>query len=212
MTKAKPKPTKPAAKAPMRAAVRKPAPKRAPAKRDPASSVGKQPTRDRRTSQPAYAAAAALRTQILELRTLGRTIVQIAEAVNRAPSVVHGHLKTALTELDEDQREQVAQYRALSYNRLERMLAKAMLKAAGGDLKAMREAQRLIMSQARIMGFEAPIKHSNTDPTGEHERMAPGTWQLPTVPGVTIEQWQAAAQRVLTKQRRIAEAMSDADD
>lgn len=99
--------------------------------RKAASRVGKQTTRDRRTSQPKYAEAAALRSQILELRTLGRTLSEISQAVGRSISVVHGHLTNALRELDEEQHEQASRYRALSYNRLERLLAKAMLKGAG---------------------------------------------------------------------------------
>lgn len=181
------KTTKPAATPPAKKAAKKAA--------KPAATK-----RDRRTAQPSYAAAAALRGQILELRTLGRTIAQIGEAVNRAPSVVHGHLKRALEDLDEEQRAQAGQYRALAYNRLERLLAKAMLKGAAGDLKAMRECQRLIALQARLMGFDAPIKHATTDPTGEHER-APGTWTLPMRQDVSIEDWQAQAEKVWEAQQ-----------
>lgn len=149
--------------------------------------------RDRRTRQPAYAAAAVLRGQILELRTLGQTIEQIAQKVGRAPSVVHGHLKHALEELDAEHHDKAAKLRSLAYNRLERLLSKAMLKGAAGDLKAMREAQRLIMAQARLMGFDAPIKHASTNPDG-NEPAAPGTWTLPMRPTVTIQDWQAQAE------------------
>ena len=41
-------------------------------------------TQQRRQAQPGYAATMQLRAQILELRTLGRTIPQIAEQVGRA--------------------------------------------------------------------------------------------------------------------------------
>lgn len=153
--------------------------------------------RDRRTSQPKYAAAAKLRTQILELRTLGRTIAQIAEAVNRAPSVVHTHLKHALEELTAEQTEQAAKMQALAYNRLERMLAKAMLKAAGGDLKAMREATRLIQAQARLMGWGvAPSRNPETGERlgGVDDSVPPGHWTLPMRHAPTIEDWQAQAE------------------
>lgn len=180
-----------------------------PAGKPPAKRQAKTATkRTRRTAQPAYAAAAKLRLQILDLRTLGRTIEQIAEAVGRSKSVVHGHLQHALEELDGDQREQASKYRALAYARLERLLAKAMLKGANGDLKAMREATRLIQAQARLMGFDAPVKLANTDPTGEHERAAPGTYVLPMAPNVTIEQWQAEAEAIWQQQqKRDAEAL-----
>lgn len=53
-------------------------------------------TQQRRQAQPGYAATMQLRAQILELRTLGRTIPQIAEQVGRAVSTVHEHLTRAL--------------------------------------------------------------------------------------------------------------------
>lgn len=177
--------------------------KATPAARKPPA---KRVKRDRRTSQPRYAAAAALRSQILELRTLGRTIAQIGEAVNRAPSVVHGHLKHALEELDAEHQDKATKLRALAYNRLERMLARVILKAANGDLKAVREATRLIQAQARLLGFDAPLKTAATDPTGEFAA-PPGTWTLPARPDASIEQWQQEAEAVWQAQRqREAEA------
>lgn len=169
-----------------------------------------RPKRDRRTAQPAYAQAAQLRTQILELRTLGRTIAQIAEAVNRAPSVVHGHLKHALEELAADQTEQTAKMQALAYNRLERMLAKAMLKAVGGDLKAMREATRLIQAQARLMGWGVvPTRNPETG-EGFDGTTPPGTWTLPMRPAVTIEDWQREAEAAWqAQQQREAQALGE---
>lgn len=167
--------------------------------------------RDRRTEQPKYAQAAKLRTQILELRTLGRTIAQIAEAVNRAPSVVHTHLKHALEELTAEQTEQAAKMQALAYNRLERMLAKAMLKAAGGDLKAMREATRLIQAQARLMGWGMPAARNPETGEGfgvDGASAPPGHWTLPMRPTVTIEDWQRQAEAAWQEQqKREAEAL-----
>lgn len=159
--------------------------------------------RDRRTSQPRYAAAAKLRGQILELRTLGRTIAQIAEAVNRAPSVVHTHLKHALEELDAEQTEQTGRLRSLAYNRLERLLAKAMLKGVTGDLKAMNQAAKLIQAQARLMGWGVVnTKNPETGETfGDGAGAAPGGWLLPATPDVSIEAWQAAAERVYQDQQ-----------
>lgn len=184
---------------------------RKPAKPKPVRTPAKPKTkRDRRTAQPKYAAAAKLRGQILELRTLGRTIAQIGEAVNRAPSVVHTHLKHALEELTAEQTEQVGKLQALAYNRLERMLGKAMLKAAAGDLKAMREATRLIQAQARLMGWGvAPTRNPETgEGLGVDGASAPpGTWTLPMRHAPTIEDWQAQAEAAWQAQlKREAEA------
>lgn len=169
----------------------KPAPDKAPA----------TAKRKRQTRQPRYAEAAVLRGRILELRVLGRTIAQISDEVKRAPSVVHAHLQNALDELNEEHKEKTERFRALSIARLEKLLAKAILLGASGNLKAMHQAQRLIMAQARLMGTEAPIKHATTDPTGEHERAAPGTWTLPMRQDVPIQDWQAQAERVWQEQQ-----------
>ncbi len=160
-------------------------------------------TRDRRTAQPRYAAAAALRTQILELRTLGRTIAQIAEAVNRSPSVVHTHLKHALEELDAEQREQADRLRSLAYARLEKVLARVMLKALQGDLKAVREVARLIASQQRLMGWGVvPTRNPETgEPLGDGTGAPPGHWTLPMRPTTSIEDWQAEAEKAWQAQQ-----------
>lgn len=175
-----------------------------------ATAAKPRSSRDRRTSQPRYAAAAKLRGQILMLRTLGRTIAEIAEAVNRAPSVVHTHLKHALEEMDAEQVEQASRLRALAFNRLERLLAKAMLKGVTGDLKAMNQAAKLIQAQAKLMGWGMPpTRNPETgEGIGDSETGAPaGGYVLPAVPGVSIEDWQAQAEAIYrAQQQRESEA------
>lgn len=168
-------------------------------------------TQQRRQAQPGYAATMQLRAQILELRTLGRTIPQIAEQVGRAVSTVHEHLTRALEELNAEQQEKAGQLQSLAYNRLERMLARAMLKAVTGDLKAMREATRLIQAQARLMGWGMPAARNpetgegfGVDGTGA----PPGHWTLPMRPNTTIEAWAAEAEAAWqAQQAREAEAL-----
>lgn len=155
-----------------------------------------------RRSDPKQVGAAQLRVEILALRTLGLTLEQIGDKVGRSKGTVSKQLAKALDDLGEEQREGAQRLRALSFQRLERLLAKAMLLGAAGNLKAMREARSLIQAQARLMGFDAPIKHANTDPTGEHERLPPGTWTLPGRPDASIEEWQAEAERVWAAQQQ----------
>ena len=168
-------------------------------------------TQQRRQAQPGYAATMQLRAQILELRTLGRTIPQIAEQVGRAASTVHEHLTRALEELNAEQQEKAGQLQSLAYNRLERMLARAMLKAVTGDLKAMREATRLIQAQARLMGWGLPPARNpetgegfGVDGTGA----PPGHWTLPMRPNTTIEAWAQEAEAAWqAQQAREAESL-----
>ena len=168
-------------------------------------------TQQRRQAQPGYAATMQLRAQILELRTLGRTIPQIAEQVNRAVSTVHEHLTRALEELNAEQQEKAGQLQSLAYNRLERMLARAMLKAVAGDLKAMREATRLIQAQSRLMGWGMPAaRNPETGEAfgGDGTGAPPGHWTLPMRPDTTIEAWAQEAEAAWqAQQAREAEAL-----
>lgn len=169
-------------------------------------------TQQRRQAQPGYAATMQLRAQILELRTLGRTIPQIAEQVGRAASTVHEHLTRALEELHAEQQEKAGQLQSLAYNRLERMLARAMLKAATGDLKAMREATRLIQAQARLMGWGMPATRNpeTGEGFGDGAGAPPGHWTLPMRPNTSIESWAQEAEAVWqAQQKREAEALGN---
>jgi len=161
--------------------------------------------RSRRTAQPRYAAAAKIRAQVLELRTLGLTIAQIAERVGRAPSVVHTHLKHALEEMDAEQREQSDRMRALAFGRLEKVLARAMLGAIKGDVKCMREVQRCILAQARLMGWMIPAARNPETgvPLGDGDTGAgPGRWTLPGRPDVDLVKWQEQAEAVWEAQQQ----------
>lgn len=165
--------------------------------------------RTRRTAQPRYAAAAKIRSQVLELRTLGLTIAQIAERVGRAPSVVHAHLSHALEELDQEQKEQSDRLRALAYGRLEKVLARAMLGAIKGDVKCMREAQRCILAQARLMGWTIPtrVNPETGVPLGDETGVPVGHWTLPGRPEMDLAKWQEQAEKVWqAQQKREAES------
>lgn len=140
---------------------------------------------------------------MLELRTLGQTYEQIGAdpQVQLDKSNVKRQLDKALDELAADQADQAGRLKALAYGRLEKVVAKAMLLALGGNIKAMNQVVRTIQAQAALLGFAAPIKHAQTDPTGNEERMPPGTYMLPSVPGVSLADWQAQAEAVWDKQR-----------
>lgn len=173
-------------------------------KKPPAKPAAK---RSRRTAQPRYAEAAKIRGEILAYRTIGLTLDEIAQRVNRSKSVVHTHLQNALQELDEEQKEASDRLRALAYARLEKVLARAMLGALKGDVKCMREVQRLIGQQGRLMGWMLPPKVNPETgvPLGEgSDGVAPGQWTLPMRPDVDLTAWQAQAEVVWQEQQKRA--------
>lgn len=173
-------------------------------KKPPAKPAAK---RSRRTAQPRYAEAAKIRSEILAYRTLGLTLDEIAQRVNRSKSVVHTHLRNALQELDEEQKEASDGLRALAYARLEKVLARAMLGALKGDVKCMREVQRLIGQQGRLMGWGtlAKVNPETGVPLGEgNDGVPPGHWTLPMRPNVDLGAWQAEAEAQWQKQQQRA--------
>lgn len=153
---------------------------------------------------PKTAKAVLLRGRILELRVLGLTLEEIGRHpdVGLVKSNVKKHLDRALVEAQDATDLAATRYKSLAYQRLERLLKKSMLLAAGGNIKAMETSLKLIMGQARIMGFDAPVKHTQTDPSGEFERPPPGAYQLPTRPDCTIQEWQTEAARVWLEQQQ----------
>lgn len=179
-----------------------------PAAQPRAKKAKPKTVKDKRTSQPRYAAAAAMRSEVLRLRTEGMTMDQIAAQVGRSKSVVHNHLKNALEELDGEQREASDRMRALAYARLERILATAMTGAIKGDVKCMREAQRLILAQGRIMGWaQLQLKNPETgEVIGDGEGAPAARWTLPGRLDVSMPDWQEAAEIVWLQQQQNAEA------
>lgn len=165
-----------------------------------------------RNGQDQVTAAARLQ-RILELRTLGQTLEQIGAdpMVQRSKSNVKHALDKALDTMAVEHADQARRLKALAYNRLEKLLSKAMILGAGGNLKAMGAAMKLIMAQARVMGYDAPVKVAHTDPTGDHESIAPGTYVLPSRPHVTIEDWQAQADAIWQQQRERDQVRAEED-
>lgn len=172
--------------------------------------------------------AAERRRQCMALRVQGLSVGEIADELQLSKSTVHGHITRALTELAEADREGTARYRALNIQRLDALLRAAWPHATGTievrkvavakdgttttttfsviDTKALREARQLIVAQNRLLGLEAPIKVTHTDPTGEIAR-SPHDWVMPVPPERNPHEWAEETRAMLANREQAAERM-----
>lgn len=168
------------------------------------------------------------RRQVMALRVQGHSIAEIAEALDLSKSTVHGHIRKALDELAKADVDRTAAYRALQTQRYEALL-KALWPHATGqievqkvrvgkdgttetttftaiDVKAAREARQLVTAMARLLGLEAPIKITHTDPTGDIER-SPHDWIMPVPPERDPHEWAEETRKMLQSREAVADKL-----
>lgn len=108
------------------------------------------------------------RTRVLELRAAGLTEQQIADQMGLTQQGVSAIITRALKKWAEESGEKVEEIRAMKLFELDQLKRAVWAKAIQGDLKAIREAVRIIQVQAKIAGAEAPVKveHRTTEDIG----------------------------------------------
>ena len=164
----------------------------------------------------------------MALRVQGKSVGEIALALELSKSTVHGHITRALDELAEADRDSTARFRSLNLQRLDGLLSALWPHATGTievrktivakdgttttttfttiDVKAAREARQVIVAQNRLLGLEAPIKVAHTDPTGEIER-SPHDWVMPVPPERNPHEWAEETRQMLQGREAQAERL-----
>jgi transcriptional regulator len=98
------------------------------------------------------------RNRVLELRAAGLTEDQIASQVGITQQGVNQIIARALENMANDSAERVEQIRAMKLFELDQLKRAIWADALKGNLKAVREAVKIIQVQAKISGAEAPVK------------------------------------------------------
>lgn len=164
----------------------------------------------------------------MAFRMRGMSIGEIADEMKLSKSTVHGHVERALNELAEAMKESTGRYRALNLQRLDALLLALWPHATGTvevrkvtvakdgstttttfnviDVKAAREARQVLVAQNRLLGLEAPVKITHTDPTGEIER-SPADWMMPVLPERDPHEWAAETLKMLAQREHQAEQL-----
>lgn len=125
-----------------------------------------------RTSQARIA-----RMEALELRILGLTYRVIGDKLGRSVGWAHKAVDTALTELG---REKADELRELELARLDRMMARHMAAAIGGDRASAHTVLRIMERRAKLVGLDNP---QITDAVAEGSTLLAGlAAQLATMP------------------------------
>ena len=69
-----------------------------------------------------------------------------------------------------------------------------------------REARQVVTAMSRLLGLEAPIKITHTDPTGDIER-SPADWIMPMPPERDPHEWAAETRTMLASREAVADKM-----
>jgi hypothetical protein len=109
-----------------------------------------------RKTQPRTLEAVGWHRQAVELRTQGRTYVQIAEQLEVSTSAAHKAVADYLEQTRAVSREAAEEVRRLELDRLDRVLAVVGPMAEGGDLQAVDRLLRIQERRASLLGLDAP--------------------------------------------------------
>lgn len=104
---------------------------------------------------------AKARHRVLELAAAGLTDEQIAMATDKTPRGVRQTINRQLEKWAEVNASNLAHYRVQKLFELDQLKRAIWGRALEGDLKATREAMKLIALQAQMSGAGAPAKHEH---------------------------------------------------
>lgn len=173
-------------------------------------------------------AALERRRQVMVLRVQGYSIGDIAERLDMSKSTVHGHVKRSLTEAAKADLDNTGRYRSLNLQRFEHLVRALWPHATGQievrqvttskdgavtevittaiDVKAARELRQVLVAINRLLGLEAPVKITHTDPTGEIER-SPADWIMPMPVERDPHEWTAETRKMLESREAVADKL-----
>jgi hypothetical protein len=123
-------------------------------------------------TSPRNLAAAEKAGKAVQLRLAAYSLRQIADAVGyKSVSSAHDAIMLAMRDLK--QPEEAEQLRAIMFQRIEKLLRKALVKADEGDKNAQSFVIQLMNQQAKLMGLYAPQKTAITDTEGRDVDLGP---------------------------------------
>ena len=106
--------------------------------------------------------ARELEREAYQLRLIGYSYQQIADALGRPRSTVHKAVQRALARRVAEIDGMADELRRLELDRLDRMLAALERRIAEGDPQAVSVARQLIETRAKLQGLNAPEQRDHT--------------------------------------------------
>jgi transposase-like protein len=111
---------------------------------------------------PPKVQAAVRRKEAVDLRVEGKTYREIAQELGVTPTRARQLVAEALAAIEKDTAESAEELRRLELDRLDQLQAGLWEEAAGGNLKAVGAALKIMERRARLVGLDAPTRTENT--------------------------------------------------
>ncbi len=122
-----------------------------------------------RNANPARAQgiiAAERKIKSLELRKLGYSYSEIGQALGISKQTAFNDVTRELAAIKAKIAESAEDLKTLECMRLDSMMKQALMKANGGDLKAIDRVIKIMIRRANLVGLDAPKKTAITDKEG----------------------------------------------
>jgi hypothetical protein len=111
---------------------------------------------------PARVQAAVRRKEAIDYRLQGMTYREIAQELGVTPTRARQLVAEALAAIEKDTAESAEELRRLELDRLDQLQSGIWEDAAGGNLKAVGAALKIMERRAKLMGLDAPVKTVNS--------------------------------------------------
>jgi hypothetical protein len=111
---------------------------------------------------PPKVQAAVRRKEAVDLRIEGKTYREIGQELGVTPTRARQLVAEALAALQKDTSESAEELRRLELDRLDQLQSGLWEEAAGGNLKAVGAALKIMERRARLVGLDAPTRTENT--------------------------------------------------
>jgi hypothetical protein len=120
---------------------------------------------------PPKVQAAVRRKEAVDLRVEGKTYREIAQELGVTPTRARQLVAEALAALQGETAESAEELRRLELDRLDQLQSGLWEEAAGGNLKAVGAALKIMERRARLVGLDAPTRTENTHGYAYIDRM-----------------------------------------
>ena len=110
---------------------------------------------------PPKVQAAVRRKEAVDLRLQGMTYREIGQELGVTPTRARQLVAEALAAIEKDTAESAEELRRLELDRLDQLQSGLWEAAAGGNLKAVGAALKIMERRARLVGLDAPTRTEN---------------------------------------------------
>ncbi len=121
---------------------------------------------------PPKVQAAVRRKEAVDLRIEGKTYKEIGQELGVTPTRARQLVAEALAAIEKDTAESAEELRRLELDRLDQLQSGLWQEAAGGNLKAVGAALKIMERRARLVGLDAPARTVNQHGYADLDQMS----------------------------------------